>query len=129
MAPLQRTAYRLGLASIILVGAGGALWLALTGPGPAGVPVLAPAPTATQAPIAVPPVADATSPRLLNLNTASRAELEDLPLVGEVLADRIVQYRNDNGPFLRVDHVMAVRGVGPTTYEAIRKLVVAEPPE
>ena len=127
MSPLQRTAYRLALVSIILAGAGGALWLSLTDPGPTGLPVVAPALTDNPTPTA-PLSVDRPARGLLNLNTASRADLENLPLVGEVLADRIVEYRNDNGPFLRIDHVMAVRGIGPTTYAAIRELVSAEPP-
>ncbi len=127
MSPLQRTAYRLALVSIILAGVGGALWLSLSDPGPAGLPLVAPTLTDNPPPTA-PLIVDGPVRGLLNLNTASRADLEDLPLIGEVLADRIVEYRNDNGPFLRIDHVMAVRGVGPTTYAAIRELVSAESP-
>ena len=60
---------------------------------------------------------------LVNLNTATTDELETLPKIGTVLAQRIVDYRERHGPFQRVDQIMAVERVGPSVYEAIRHLV------
>jgi competence protein ComEA len=63
---------------------------------------------------------------LLNLNTASAAELEGLPGIGPALAERIVAYRDANGPFSAVDDLLAVSGIGPAKLEAIRDLVVVQ---
>ncbi len=60
---------------------------------------------------------------LIDLNTATASELTALPGIGEVLAARIVEHRNANGPFVRLDQLMAIRGIGPITYERIRPLV------
>lgn len=59
----------------------------------------------------------------LNLNTASAAELEALPGLGEKLAGAIVADRKKNGPFASVDDLDRVAGVGPSTIEQIRALV------
>ncbi|MFV0633284.1 helix-hairpin-helix domain-containing protein [Demequina sp.] len=50
----------------------------------------------------------------VSLNTATAAELEDLPGVGPVLAERIVTDREANGPFTSLDDVQRVSGVGPS---------------
>ncbi|WP_291381049.1 ComEA family DNA-binding protein [Demequina sp.] len=49
----------------------------------------------------------------ININTAAAAQLEDLPGVGPVLADRIVEYREQHGPFASVAALEAVAGLGP----------------
>jgi competence protein ComEA len=49
----------------------------------------------------------------LDLNAASAAELEELPGVGPVLADRIVAYRDESGPFRSVEQLIEVPGIGP----------------
>ena len=59
----------------------------------------------------------------INVNSASAAELEELPGIGEVRAGAIVAYREANGPFASIDAVMDVTGIGPATLEAIRELV------
>jgi competence protein ComEA len=64
----------------------------------------------------------ATSPKV-NINTASAVELEALPGVGEVIAQRIVDYRTANGPFGSVDDLLDVSGIGEVTLEDIRDLV------
>ena len=49
---------------------------------------------------------------IVNINTASAAELEALPGVGAKTAARIVEYRQKNGPFKKIEELMNVRGVG-----------------
>ncbi len=62
----------------------------------------------------------------INLNSASLEKLISLPGIGPVRAQAIVAYREANGPFVRVDQIMAVEGIGPATYEAVRDLVTVE---
>jgi len=49
---------------------------------------------------------------VININTASASELEALPGVGAKTAARIVEYRQKNGPFKKVEELMNVRGIG-----------------
>ena len=49
---------------------------------------------------------------IVNINTASAAELDALPGIGAKTAARIVEYRQKNGPFKKVEELMNVRGVG-----------------
>lgn len=48
----------------------------------------------------------------LDLNTATAAELMELPGIGEKLAERIVAYRAANGPFASIEEIMEVEGIG-----------------
>ena len=48
----------------------------------------------------------------VNINTASARELEALPGIGEVIARRIIDYRNAHGPFQSVDELINVKGIG-----------------
>ncbi len=59
----------------------------------------------------------------LNVNTATAAELEILPKIGPALAQRIVEYREAHGPFLRKEDLQAVSGIGPATYAQLEELI------
>ena len=48
----------------------------------------------------------------VNVNTASAADFESLPGIGAKTAARIVEYRQKNGPFKKVEELMNVRGLG-----------------
>jgi competence protein ComEA len=66
----------------------------------------------------------------LDVNTATWVEWMQLDGVGEVLARRIVEDRERNGPFPSVDDVQRVPGIGPKTMESLRPhLTCARPPE
>ena len=56
----------------------------------------------------------------ININTATRSELMDLSGVGEVIAGRIIDYRDRHGPFRSPDEIMNVSGIGERRYEAIK---------
>lgn len=60
---------------------------------------------------------------LINLNTASQAELESLPGIGPTTALKIIEYRDANGPFLNAEDIINVSGIGPGTYERIKDLI------
>lgn len=59
----------------------------------------------------------------VNLNTAGVEELDGLPKVGPVLAQRIVDWRKEHGPFKAVEELDAIDGVGPKMLEALLPLV------
>ena len=56
----------------------------------------------------------------VNINTASKKELDALPGIGEVLAQRIIDYRSANGPFSTVDELTKVKGIGEKTLEKLK---------
>jgi competence protein ComEA len=59
----------------------------------------------------------------IDLNRADRAELLQLPGVGETLAERIEAHRREHGPFASVEELRKVRGIGPATLEQLRPWV------
>jgi competence protein ComEA len=63
----------------------------------------------------------------ININTASAAELEALPGIGEVTAKRIVDFRKNNGPFRSIDDLIHVQGISTRTIEGLRDLVTTAP--
>ena len=60
-----------------------------------------------------------TPPRLIDINAASKRELETISGIGPVLADRIIRSR----PFTSVDDLIRIKGIGPVTLKKIRSLV------
>jgi competence ComEA-like helix-hairpin-helix protein len=63
---------------------------------------------------------------LININTASREELERLPGIGEGLAARIVEHRERHGAFRRVEHLIIVRGISERRFSALRAFVTVD---
>jgi competence protein ComEA len=59
----------------------------------------------------------------IRLNSATLEELQEIPGVGPVTAQRIVEFREQNGPFRSVDELDAVPGIGPKRLEQMRELV------
>ena len=61
----------------------------------------------------------ATAPQRVNINTAGLTELQTLPGIGPVLAQRILDYRQENGPFSALSELTNVSGIGEKTLEGI----------
>ena len=74
-------------------------------------------------PVVHPIADDPTLTVLININTASLAELEALPGIGPALAARIAAHRAARGPFRSVEELREVQGIGEKTLAALRPLV------
>jgi competence protein ComEA len=59
----------------------------------------------------------------VNINTASLGELQKLPRVGPQIAQRILDYRKENGDFKRVEDILKVRGIGEKVFEQLKDLI------
>lgn len=57
---------------------------------------------------------------VISINSSSAEELDELPGVGPVIAERIVQWRETNGPFRSIDELTEVSGIGPAMLEQLR---------
>ena len=64
--------------------------------------------------------------QLVNINTASTGELEKLPGIGKVMAERIVAHREQFGRFRRAEHLLLVRGISDRKFREMRPLIVVE---
>jgi len=69
----------------------------------------------------------ATTTDLININTASAAELDSIPGIGPTTAQKIIDYRTQNGPFVNAEDIINVSGIGPGTYERIKNLITVGP--
>ena len=66
-----------------------------------------------------------TSP--ININTAAPGELDNLPGIGAKTAARIVEYRQKNGPFKKIEELMNVRGVGEKNFLKLKDHITVTP--
>jgi competence protein ComEA len=72
------------------------------------------------------PTAISRAPARINLNSATLNELDLLPGIGPVLAQRILDYRQANGPFQRIEDIKKVKGIGDSIFGDISELIYAE---
>lgn len=59
----------------------------------------------------------------ININTASAQELATLPRIGPKKASAIIEYRNKNGKFQRIEDIMKVKGIGEKTFLRLKDLI------
>ena len=67
------------------------------------------------------------STAVVNLNTASATDLEGLPGIGAKTAARIVEYRQKNRPFKKIEELMNVRGVGEKNFLKLKAQITVTP--
>jgi competence protein ComEA len=63
----------------------------------------------------------------ININTATAAQLQELPGVGPSTATKIVAYREANGPFAKIEDIMDVPTIGEAKFEGIKDLITVGP--
>lgn len=72
--------------------------------------------------------AKSVSTQVVNINSASAADFEALPGIGPKMAARIIEYRQKNGPFKKVEELMNVRGLGEKNFLKLKaQLTVGTP--
>ena len=59
----------------------------------------------------------------VNINKATQSELETLPGIGEAMANRIIEYREQNGNFQKIEDLKNVKGIGEAKFDKIKELV------
>jgi competence protein ComEA len=70
-----------------------------------------------------------TANAALNLNTATQSELEKLPGVGPATARQIIEYRQKNNGFKKVEELMNIKGIGEKSFLKLKPLVTVAPPK
>jgi competence protein ComEA len=79
-----------------------------------------------ESPPVEPPSAQTAPGGKVNINTADLKTLESLPGIGPVMAQRILDYRQAHGLFAKIEDVMEVSGIGPSTFENMRELITTK---
>lgn len=67
-----------------------------------------------------------SSADLININTATLQELDSLPGIGPTTAQKIIDYRQQHGPFRQIEEIMNVSGIGPATFDRIKDLITVD---
>lgn len=63
---------------------------------------------------------------VININTANAEQLSLLPRIGEKVAQRIIDYRTEHGPFKKTSDLMQVKGVGAKTFELLSPYIAVD---
>ena len=92
---------------------------------PSLIPTVIPASTITpvSVPMATPSPTPSPTPKQsgkININTADRQKLEEITGVGPTIAQRIIDYRQTNGPFQKIEELKNVKGIGDKTFEKMK---------
>ncbi len=72
------------------------------------------------------PKGQTDSVRKVNINTATALELEELPGIGPKTAQRIIEWRKEHGKFLKVEDLMAVKGIGEKKMAQLKPLITVQ---
>jgi len=67
--------------------------------------------------------AAAAVPAVVNLNTATATQIATLPGIGERAAERIIEYREKNGGFKKIEELMNVKGIGEKSFLKLKPLI------
>lgn len=62
----------------------------------------------------------------ININTASLTELQKLPKIGEKMAKRIIDFREKNGKFKKIEEIMKVRGIAESIFKGLKDQITVE---
>lgn len=81
---------------------------------------------ATAPPDSAGPSATKTPGGPININTATVEQLDILPHIGAVLAQRIVDYRAQNGPFKKIEDIKNVKGIGDAMFDEFKALITVQ---
>ncbi len=73
--------------------------------------------------IVIPKLSDNTDNRLININTATVEQLDDLPGIGRNYAERIVEHREKYGKFKRIEYIMNVKGIGESLFNKFKDMI------
>ena len=74
------------------------------------------------------PKAAAASAAVVNLNSATQAQLETLPGVGAATAKRIIEYRQKSGSFKKIEELMNVKGIGEKAFLKLKPYITVTAP-
>jgi competence protein ComEA len=69
------------------------------------------------------------APSVVNLNSATSAQIATLPGIGEKAAQRIIEYREKNGGFKKIEELMNVKGIGEKSFLKLKPLITVGDPK
>jgi len=69
---------------------------------------------------------EGSEPQQISINRAQAWLLDALPGIGPALAQNIIQYREQNGPFVMIEELMMVPGIGEVKYDGLKDLITVE---